>query len=148
LQSTAFLIVLYHAVAHVVMSEAMAVYPNLLSRTPDLSQSVLQCVADAINQMILPARYDIGWVQRDGVELIFPVNAKFMPCLFGVMLVTIHAKVFDEEAVLQREIGVPHLEFSVIYDSRGFLVNERNLAFRQKISNLPLNAGFVFRPAA
>ena len=109
---------------------------------------MFQRMADAINKMILPAGDDVGRVQRDGVELVLPVDAKLVAGLFGVMLVAVDAEVFDEKAVLQREIRVPHLEFSVIYDSRGLLVGEWNLAFRQKISNLPLNAGFVFRPAA
>ncbi|MDD4871349.1 MAG: hypothetical protein PHR77_12390 [Kiritimatiellae bacterium] len=71
-----------------------------------------------------------------------------MAGLFGVMLVTVHAEVLDEKTILQGEIGVPYFCEAVVNHSRWFLVDKWNLAIRQKISNLPLNAGFVLRPAA
>lgn len=65
-----------------------------------------------------------------------------------VVLLAGDPEVFDEKSVLQGEIRIPDLGKPFVYHSSWLLVDEWNLAFRQKVSNLPLNAGFVFRPAA
>ena len=98
--------------------------------------------------MVLPAGDDVVGIERDGVELVLPVDAEFVPRLLDVFLVAVDAEVFEEKTALQREVRVPDLREAIVYHRSRLLVDEGNLAFRQKVSNLPLNAGSVFRPAA
>ncbi|OGV70470.1 MAG: hypothetical protein A2283_19185 [Lentisphaerae bacterium RIFOXYA12_FULL_48_11] len=75
------------------------------------SQSIFQGETNSINQIVLPARNDVGWIQGNGIKLVGLIDLEFVAGALNILRLAVYAKVLDERATLQCKIGIPDFCF-------------------------------------